>query len=196
MSKKSTDKPHKETIDETQVSVNLVEMAEPEQPVSWEQDAAEVQKMVDWYKENYPEVYVLHCLANDHVIGIEVAGQFADGIILEKGRTFYNYNDLCLSIRRREDTTDDNQPMYGYECVCGNRTTVAAVEAGIVPVRAFIKDGDDIIGDTGAVSMGTPYEMAQMKQRIAENAKDNVKADYETNGNIERYETFKLERVK
>lgn len=163
----------------------------------WEQDATEVQKMVDFYKANYPEVYVLHCLENDHVIGIEVAGQFGDGVVLEKGRTFYNYNDLCLSIRRREDMNENNDPMYGYECICGNKTTLAAVEQGIVPVRTLIQNKDgETVGDSGAVGGGTPYEMAQMKQRIADNVDKNVKADYETQGTMERYETFKLERVK
>lgn len=162
----------------------------------WAQDKAEVAKMVDFYKANYPEVYVLTCLENNHVIGVEVAGQSADGIILEKGRTFYNYNDLCLSIRRREDTTDDNQPMYGYECVCGNKTTLAAVERGIVPERTVITDGQGVVADSGAVSMGTPYEMAEMRLKLAEAKGSGTKADYEASGNTERYETFKLERVK
>lgn len=162
----------------------------------WAQKAAEVKKMVDFYKANYPEVYVLHCLANDHVIGIEVGGQFGDGIVLEKGRTFYNYNDLCLSIRRREDTNDDNNPMYGYECVCGNKTTIGAVEAGHVPVQTFIVKDGEIEGDI-LQGANTPYEMAQMRERIAEaQANSDVKADYEATGNTERYETFKLERVK
>ncbi len=164
----------------------------------WEQDAKEVQKMVDFYKANYPEVYVLHCLENNHIIGIEVAGQFADGIVLEKGRTFYNYNDLCLSIRRREDTTDDNQPMYGYECVCGNKTTLATVEQGHVPVRTFVQNKQgELVSDSGATGANTPYEMAQIRERIAaDQANSDTKADYEATGNTERYETFKLERVK
>ncbi len=162
----------------------------------WEQDAKAVAEMVDFYKANYPEVYVLHCLENNHVIGIEVAGQFADGIVLEKGRTFYNYSDLCLSIRRREDMTDDNQPMYGYECVCGNKTTLAAIEQGLVPTRSVVVGAEGVLSDTGAVGGSTPFEMAKMKQRIADNKSDNVKADYETIGTTERYETFKLERVK
>lgn len=162
----------------------------------WEQDPTEVQKMVDFYKANYPEVYVLHCLANNHVIGIEVAGQFGDGVVLEKGRTFYNYNDLCLSIRRREDMNENNDAMYGYECICGNKTTLAAVEQGVVPERTVVMHNDSIVSDSGAVSLGTPYEQAQMRERLAENQASGVKADYENNGRVERYETFKLERVK
>lgn len=163
----------------------------------WAQKATDVKKMVDFYKDNYPEVYVLTCLENDHVIGIEVAGQFGDGIALEKGRTFYNYNDLTLSIRRREDTNDNNDPMYGYECACGNKTTIAAIEKGVVPERTVLMDGDRVVSDSGVVNMGTPYEMAQMRERLAEQqASGEAKADYENNGKVERYETFKLERVK
>lgn len=162
----------------------------------WAQNATDVKNMVDFYKANYPEVYVLHCLENEHVIGIEVAGQFGDGIVLEKGRTFYNYQDLCLSIRRREDTTDTNEPMYGYECVCGNKTTIAAVEQGVVPERTVLMQGGHVVSDSGAVGMGTPYEQAQMRERLAESQAEGVKADYENNGRVERYETFKLERVK
>lgn len=163
----------------------------------WKQDAKEVAKMVDFYKANYPEVYVLHCLANNHVIGVEVGGQFTDGVVLEKGRTFYNYNELCLSIRRREDVTATNEPMYGYECICGNKTTIAEIERGVVPERTVLLDGGQAISDTGAVSMGTPYEMAAMKEKLAQQAAaGDVTADYEKSGNNERYETFKLERVK
>ena len=164
----------------------------------WEQDQAAVQKMIDFYKANYPEVYVLTCLANNHVIGIEVAGQFADGITLEKNRTFYNYDNLCLSIRRREDVNDRNQPMYGYECVCGNKTILATVEQGIVPERTVLlnKQGE-LVGDTGIVGANTPYEMAQMKEKIAaDQANSDTKADYQLDGTTERYETFSLERVK
>lgn len=164
----------------------------------WAQDQAEVEKMIAFYKANYPSVWVLTCLENNHVIGIEVEGQFTDGIILEKGRTFYNYQDLCLSIRRREDTTDDNQPMYGYECVCGNKTTLAAVEQGHVPVRTFIQNkAGETVSDSGATGANTPYEMAQIRERIAaDQANSDTKADYEAKGSTERYETFKLERVK
>ena len=164
--------------------------------IDWKQKKTDVTKMIDFYKDNYPEVYVLTCLENNHVIGIEVAGTFADGIALEKGRTFYNYNDLCLAIRRREDMNDNSEPMYGYECACGNKTTIAAVEQGIVPERTVLVKGGEVVSDTGAVSMGTPYEQAQMRERLAENQAGGVKADYENSGRVERYETFKLERVK
>lgn len=165
----------------------------------WEQDTAAVEKMIEFYKANYPQVWVLTCLANNHVIGIEVAGQFADGIVLEKGRTFYNYNNLCLSIRRREDVTPSNEPMYGYECVCGNKTTIAAVEVGIIPERTvLLNKRNEVIADTGLIEgINTPYEMAQLKERLAaDQANNDVKADYQLDGTTERYETFSLERVK
>ena len=164
----------------------------------WEQDAKDVAAMVDFYKANYPEVYVLHCLENNHVIGVEVAGQFGDGITLEKNRTFYNYNDLCLSIRRREDLNENNEPMYGYECLCGNKTTLAAVEQGHVPVRTVLqnKDGKTVSDTVTGGSASTPYEMAQIRERVAADQANGQKADYETTGTTERYETFKLERVK
>lgn len=163
----------------------------------WKQKATDVKKMVDFYKENYPEVYVLHCLGSNHVIGIEVGGQFGNGIVLEKGRTFYNYDNLTLAIRRREDVNDQNNPMYGYECVCGNKTTLAAVEQGHVEERTIIKNkGGEVVSDTGPVGLNTPYEMAEAHKAIADDQAKGKKADYETTGNTERYETFKLERVK
>lgn len=188
------------TMDEYQKIIEGTDVDETpeEQPApDFKQKKADVAKMVDFYKANYPAVWVVTCLENDHVIGVEVEGQFTDGVPLEKGRTFYNFDGLCLSVRRREDTTDDGRPMYGYECVCGNRTTIAAVEKDIVPERTVLVDGQQVVADSGAVSMGTPYEMAQMKAKIAtQQQAGGKKADYENNGNVERYETFKIERVK
>lgn len=164
----------------------------------WKQDKAEVAAMLDFYKQNFAQVYSVTCLENNHVIGVEVAPVRADGIILEKGRTFYNFKDLCLSVRRRLDLNDNGGPMYGYQCVCGNNTIMAKVESGEVATRTVLKNkAGDVVHDSGPVAVSTPYEMHQAQATIRlKQAGSKNKADYETDGTVERYETFKLERVK
>lgn len=164
---------------------------------NYEQDAKEVAKMLAWYSDNFSEVYSLTCMNCKRVIGVEVAPVRSDGIILEKGRTFYNFNDLALSVRRRLDLNDQGQPMYGYECSCGNSTIMAAVERGEVAERTIVKDkNDNVVADTGPVATSSPYELAQTQATVKlKQAGSKKTADYVKSGKTERYETFKLERV-
>lgn len=160
----------------------------------WQNDEAEISQMAEYYKAHFNEVYLVHCMENDHVIGVEVAPVKSDGIVLRaKQRTFYNYKDLCLSVRERLDVTGQGGPMYGYQCACGNNTILAAVEKGEVAERTIIKGPQGIVSDTGPVAASSPFERAQQQTTVRLKGQ---KADYETDGTIERYETFKLERVK
>lgn len=162
----------------------------------YEQDASEVQKMLDFYAAHFNEVHSVTCLNCNRVIGVEVSPSNADGIVLQgKGRTFYNFNDLTLSVRERLDDNGQGGPMYGYECNCGNTTILAAVEKGEVPERTVLMGDGGIVSDSGPVAASSPYEMAQLQQRVADN-QGNKKADYEKTDKVERYETFKIERVK
>lgn len=164
---------------------------------AYEQDAAAVAKMLDFYKASFTEVHSVTCMNCNRVIGVEVSPSNADGIVLiGKGRTFYNFNDLTLSVRERLDDNGQGAPMYGYECVCGNTTILAAVEKGAVPERTILVGSEGVVSDSGAVAPSSPYEMAQLRERVTANQADNKQADYEKNGGVERYETFKIERVK
>lgn len=163
----------------------------------WENNQAEIEKMAEYYKAHFNEVYLVHCMENDHVIGVEVAPAKNDGVVLRnKRRTFYNYKDQCLSVRERMDTNGQGGPMYGYQCICGNNTILAAVERGEVAERTLLKNAaGEIVADSGPITDSSPFERAQQQATIRLKAADK-KADYETDGTIERYETFKLERVK
>lgn len=88
--------------------------------------------------------------------------------------------------------------MYGYQCICGNNTIMAQVENGEVATRTVVKNkADEIVQDSGPMAASTPYEMHQAQATIRlKQAGSTKKADYEASRNIERYETFKLERVK
>ena len=132
----------------------------------------------------------------NRVIGVEVSPSNADGIVLHgKGRTFYNFNDLTLSVRERLDDNGQGAPMYGYECSCGNTTILASVEKGEVPERTVLMGENGVVADSGPVAASSPYEMAQLQKRVADN-QGKKKADYEKTDTVERYETFKIERVK
>jgi hypothetical protein len=165
----------------------------------YDQDKNEVAAMLDFYGQHFSEVHSVTCLNCKRVIAVEVAPIKNDGVVLaEKQRTLYTHNDLCLSVRRREDVADNGQPMFGYQCVCGNSTILATVEKGEVAERTVVtnKQGE-VVSDTGPIGATSPFERAKMQQRIIEKqASGNVKADYESSDGVERYETFKIERVK
>lgn len=163
----------------------------------WTQDQAEIQAMADYYAAHFSEVYLVRCMENNHIIAVEVAPVKTDGVILRaKGRTLYTYKDLCLSVRERLDMNGQGGPMYGYQCICGNNTILAEVERGEVATRTFVKGPTGaVVGDTGPITPSSPFERNQQQATIRLKAADK-KADYETDGTIERYETFKLERVK
>lgn len=196
-----TGKTTKTTLKEHLAAQEQPSETEPEETSApdYSQDESEVSEMLDFYKQAFNEVYKLICLNCERVIAVEVTPVRTDGVVLmEKQRTLYTHNDLCLSVRRREDRTSDNKPMYGYECSCGNRTILAKVERGEVAERTIIKNKkDEVVGDSGPIAPSSPFERARQQKTILDKqAKSKEKADYETDGNTERYETFKLERVK
>lgn len=163
----------------------------------YEQDAAEVAKMLGFYSGQFDEVHSVTCMNCSRVVAVEVAPIRTDGIVLEKGRTLYTYQDLLLSVRRREDATGDNTPMYGYQCICGNSTILAEVEKGEVAERTVVAGPDGIVADTGPLAPTSPYERQQTQANVRlRQATSKKKADYEKTDKVERYETFKLERVK
>lgn len=163
------------------------------------QDEKELAKMLDFYSTSFSQVHKVTCMNCNRVIAVEVAPIKADGVILErKGRTLYTHNNLCLSVRRREDLNENKQPMYGYQCICGNNTLLAQVEKGEIAERTVVvnKQGQ-IVQDSGDIGATSPFERAQQQATIKlKQASSKKKADYETDGNMERYETFKIERVK
>lgn len=173
-------------------------MVETKQP-QYKQDAARVKEMLAYYSAHFSEVHSVTCLNCNRVIAVEVAPVRADGVVLDKkGRTLYTHDNLCLSVRKREDLTPDRKPMYGYQCVCGNSTILAQVEKGEVAERTVVvnKQGN-VVQDTGPVGASSPFERAQTQATIRlKQASSKKAADYETDGTVERYETFKLERVK
>jgi len=163
------------------------------------QDKAQVAAMLEFYKNTFNEVYSLTCMNCKRVIAAEVAPVKMDGVVLrDKQRTLYTYQDLCLSVRRREDVTPKNTPMYGYQCSCGNSTILAKVEQGEIEERTIVKGADGaIVQDSGPVAASSPFERAQIQATIKlKQAGIKQTADYETDGTVERYETFKLERIK
>lgn len=175
MSKKTTDKPQ------------------------YEQDASRTGEMLGYYKAHFSEVHSVTCLNCNRVIAVEVAPVKADGVVLrDKQRTLYTFDNLCLSVRRREDVTAEHKPMFGYQCLCGNNTLLAKIEQGEVEERTIVKGPNGkIVGDSGPIAASSPFERAQVQATIKlKQASSKQKADYETDGTVERYETFKLERVK
>lgn len=160
-------------------------------------DPAEIARMVDFYAAQNAEVYLLHCLNCKLVIGVEVGSHKADALNTDRGRGFYNYRDRTLSVRQRLDSHPGGR-MIGYQCACGNNTTLAAVERGEVPQTTVLVDklSGEKVGQTAPIPSSSPFEMAQIQATVQLKQASGVKADYELTGNIERFESFQLERVK
>lgn len=159
------------------------------------QDEAELKAMADFYAKQYGNVYFVRCLVCMRVMAVEVPS--AQGNVRERGRHIYGYQDLLLSTRVRLDKNEAGQNMVGYECACGNDTRIAAVEQGEVPTSTAIanKDGK-IVQAAPPVRSLSPFEREQLRATVAiKQASSKKKADYEINGNVERFETFQLERV-
>ena len=88
--------------------------------------------------------------------------------------------------------------MFGYQCACGNSTILAKVEQGEVEERTVITNkAGEVVSDSGPIGATSPFERAKLQDNIRlKAAAGKVKADYEASNGLERYETFKLERVK
>lgn len=174
-------------------------MTKKTEKTQYEQDAANVAEMLDYYTKHFDEVHKLTCGNCLRVIAVEVAPMRNEPVmLLKKQRNLFTFNDLCLSVRERDDVTDEKKPMFGYQCACGNNTLVAQVEQGEVAQRTIVRDkAGNIVSDSGAIAATSPFERAQAQASIRiKQASGKVKADYETDGTKERYETFTLERVK
>lgn len=169
-------------------------------PKATKQDTSEIADMVAFYSRDYSEVYLIHCLNCKRVIGVEVApAKGNEGLITDRGRALFMYQDLCLSVRVRDDKTPLGEPMVGYECKCGNRTTISPVEQGIVAERTVhVSNLSGQIADGGEpLPVGSPFENAKVKMAVDKRvAETGYTADYEVAGTKERYESFMLERVK
>ncbi len=164
------------------------------------QAKSDIQEMVDFYGKTYSEVYLIHCLACKRVIGVEcTAPQPSDPLVTDRGRALHLYQNLCLSVRQRIDKTPHGEFMYGYECACGNKTTLSAIEKGNVPETTVKvnKLSGAIVDRSEPLPAQSPFEMARTQQAVdAQIASSDYKPDYELSGNKERFETFMIERVK
>jgi hypothetical protein len=164
------------------------------------QDPAEIAAMVEFYGARYQEVYLIHCLNCKRVIGVECAPALGnEGLVTDRGRALFTYQDLCLSVRQRADVNPIGEQMMGYECICGNRTLLSPPERGIVAERVVTvnKLSKQIVDKGEPIPASSPFELAKAQQAINQRISESgYKADYELTGTKERHESFMLERVK
>lgn len=154
--------------------------------------------MLDYYSGEYEEVYFVRDLQADYVVAVEGYPARNDRpVVTRNGKRFncLNYKSRLLSSRERFDTTDGGKHMIGYESVSGNDTRLGDSERGIVDE---VPATPEVI-QAAEFGISSPFEEAMKRTEVA-NAK--VATDYETgvleNSNIafERFETFRIERVK
>lgn len=164
------------------------------------QDPTDIAAMGAFYARDYSEVYLIHCLNCNRVIGVEAApARGNEQLITDRGRALFMYQDLCLSVRQRGDATPHGEKMMGYECICGNKTTLSPMEKGIVATQTVhVSKLNKKVVDMGTpIPASSPFELAKAQQQINQRITDTgYKPDYEVSGNKERFESFTLERVK
>lgn len=159
------------------------------------QDQAELDAMADFYRKQHGNVWFVRCLVCMRIIAVEVA--MAKGNIPQRGRQIYDYQNLFITTRNRLDKNEHGQNMVGYQCACGNDTRLGKYEHGEVPTSRMVVDkNNQIIEAAAPLRPLSPFEREQARATVAvKQAEAKDKADYELNGNIERFETFQLERV-
>lgn len=171
------------------------------------QDPAELKAMAEFYGNQYPEVYFVRCLKNDHIIAVECGPAVEGAATQERAtgpRNIFGYQDQFFTCRVRIDVNEAGQRMIGYECRCGNDTRMSDHERGLVPTRTIKKSrlSGKVVEDTGPVSNLSPFEQAQLHSAVKlSQAAAHDKADYEAytdkEGHIvERFETFEVVRMK
>jgi hypothetical protein len=164
------------------------------------QDPADIQAMVAFYGQHYQEVYLIHCLNCKRVIGVECAPPIGgESLVTDRRRALFTYQDLCLSVRQRQDSNGLGEKMMGYECICGNRTLLSPPEKGIVAEQTVTvnKLSKQIVDKGEPMPASSPFELAKSQQAIDKRINDSgYTADYELSGAKERHESFMLERVK
>lgn len=167
------------------------------------QDAAEIKAMVEFYGQQYAEVYLVRDMLADCVIAVECAPGNTSASIVERAngqrRNVFGYQELFFTTRLRLDTNEAGQRMVGYESRSGNDTRLSAVERGDVPVTG----GKEVLrGGTASIRTLSPFERAQLQATVRlRQAASKKRADYEAYTDkeghaVERFETFEVVRMK
>lgn len=166
-----------------------------------EQDPTELQAMVDYYANEFSEVYFVRDMLADCVIAVETAPakpQYATVDRATGKRNVFGYQNLFYTTRTRIDRNEHGNPMIGYQSASGNDTRLADAERGIVG-----KDKQPSSSVPGSTNRSlSPFERSQLETSVRLNqAKTKTKADYEVytdkDGHIvERFETFEVVRMK
>lgn len=176
------------------------EVANTPKIIDGNDDHSELVAMLNYYSAEYSEVYFVRDLQADYIVAVEGFPARNDRpIVTRNGKRFncLNYKRRLLSSRERLDVTSDGKHMIGYESISGNDTRLGESERGIVDeVPATME-----LAQAAELGISSPFEEAMKR---AEVAKANADTDYEkgiledgADGiEYERYETFRIERVK
>jgi hypothetical protein len=171
------------------------------------QSESELKAMAEFYGSQYPEVYFVRCLKNNHVIAVEVAPAQQKHATIDResgSRNIFGYQDQFFTTRRRLDVNDNRHKMVGYECACGNDTRLSAFEKGVVPERKMVvaKGSKQIVKADPPLRSLSPFERSQLESQVRiSQASARKKANYgsyvDKDGRpVERFESFEVVRVK
>jgi hypothetical protein len=166
------------------------------------QDKSEIKAMVDFYGQQYDEVYLVRDMLANCIIAVECAPANSSAPIVDRSngrRNIFGYQDLFFTTRLRTDTNEAGQRMVGYESRSGNDTRISDFERGEVPETG----GKDVLtGGAAAIRTLNPFERSQLQASVRlKQASAKKKADYESyvdkSGHaVERFETFEIVRMK
>lgn len=154
-----------------------------------EKKAAESKKAVgdalEYYlgSSEYTEVHIVRCDQCKADLCLEVLDPKQVHMwkaTHHQGRRRITLGDSMMSHRKRLDG------VMGYKCICGNNTINSSVELGELPT---VKSPSG----PAAIPIIEPHHEAAVRNRMA---RENYKADTETNGAFTRIESFTIERIK
>lgn len=163
------------------------------------QTKEELEQMAEFYAKYYDEVYFVRCLKTGLVVAVECAPvrrierfNACEGNRRTGVREIYGYQNLLLSTRERLDKTPAGNSMIGYEARTGNDTRLSPVERGVSEVE-IAESLDEVM-----VRSLSPFELAKIEGGIIEAPKKRVDYRLTTRKGmeVEKFETFEIERVK
>lgn len=150
-----------------------------------EEERKRSQEVLDYYVENFSEVYVLICDSCKEKLAIEYLDLSRPNPNHHQARNVVPISNKLGSFRQRLDGA------MGYKCACGNNTILSTIESGIVPVATRKKDGTVIIPEGGMELQPHHYGLVQDKIRT-----QGYTPDIRITGKDVITETFRVRRIK
>lgn len=145
---------------------------------------AEAANVLQYYVNNFSEVYILICDSCKEKLAIEYLDLSKPNPVHHQARQVIPISNKLKSYRPRLDRA------MGYRCACGNDTRVSDVEYGIVPIAKLHADGTMDIPPGGCDIL--PHHEGMVREKMSQL---NYHPDIRLKGKDTITETFRVRRI-